>query len=184
MYIRFRDPKRAFKISGTQFCHIFVLFTLYIFIFMTITALQAPLDVDYLLNSGGQEVAGHGWVNDLPGLRATVRLFSPLNTVPGAIALIGGAFYSYITWQLTIKKETGSFNPGKGVFNIYIGVGALALSIAGTLSGFGFGILYLGEAISVALMYFGFLESDRITMEKLVNVLTLGWLRHPEPQEA
>ncbi|MFX0185851.1 MAG: hypothetical protein ACFE95_22435 [Candidatus Hodarchaeota archaeon] len=182
--IRLRDPEKAVKISGMYFSHIFILFTVYIFVFMTFTALQAPLDVNYLLNSGGQEVAGHGWINDLPGLRATIRLFSPLNTVPGAIALIGGAFYSYITWQRAIRKETGSFNPSRGVFNIYIGVGALALSIAGTLSGFGFGVLYLGEAISVALMYFGFLESDRITMEKLVNILTLGWLRHPEPQEA
>ncbi|UCG03362.1 MAG: hypothetical protein JSW11_05095 [Candidatus Heimdallarchaeota archaeon] len=181
--IRFRDSEKAFKISGLYFSHIFILFTLYIFVFMSITALQAALDVGFLLNSGGQEVAGHGWINDLPGLRATIRLFSPLNTIPGSIALIGGAFYSYITWQWAIYKKSGSISPTKGVFNIYIGVGALALSIAGTLSGFGFGVLYLGEAVSVALMYFGFLESDKITMKKLVNILTLGWLRHPKPQE-
>lgn len=183
LQIRFRDTETALKISGLNFSHIFILFTSYIFIIMTITALQAALDVEYLLNSGGQEVAGHGWVNDLPGLRATIRLFSPLNTIPGSIALIGGAFYSYFNWQWAIRQQTGSFSPKKGAFNIYIGVGALALSIAGTLSGFGFGVLYLGEAVSVALMYFGFLESDRITTRKLVNILTLGWLRHPEPEE-
>ncbi|MFX0124617.1 MAG: hypothetical protein ACFFAE_13375 [Candidatus Hodarchaeota archaeon] len=183
LQIRFRDPEKAFKISGMIFSHIFILFTSYIFIFMTIAALQAALDVEYLINSGGQEVAGHGWVNDLPGLRATIRLFSPLNTVPGSIALIGGAFYSYFTWQWAIRKQTGEFNIKKGVFNIYIGVGALALSVAGTLSGFGFGVLYLGEAVSVALMYFGFLESDKITMKSLLNILTLGWLRHPKSQE-
>jgi hypothetical protein len=29
-------------------------------------------------------------------------------------------------------------------------------------------------------MYFGFLESDKITWKKLTNVLTLGWLRNKE----
>ncbi len=87
-----------------------------------------------------------------------------------------------------IDKDSGipisSFEFGKGFFNIYIGGGALALSIAGTLSGFGFGVLYLGEAVSVIIMYFGFLESDKITWQKLANILTLGWLRNPEPREA
>jgi hypothetical protein len=32
-------------------------------------------------------------------------------------------------------------------------------------------------------MYFGFLESDKITWQKLVHILTLGWLRNPEPRE-
>ena len=182
--IRRKGLENVFSISGYQFTNLFVLFIMYIFVLMTYTGLTAELDLAFLAASGGQEVAGHGWVNDLPGLRATIRLFSPLNTIPGSIALIGGAFFSYYSWQRAIKKETGSYDFGKGFFNIYIGVGALALSIAGTLSGFGFGVLYFGEAISVIIMYFGFLESDKITWEKLVKILTLEWLRNPESVEA
>ena len=92
--IRLRSPEKAFKISGMQFSHLFIIFTLYIFGLMLITALNAEVDHS-LLASGGQEVAGHGWITDIAGSdRATTRLFSPLNTVPGSIALIGGAFYS------------------------------------------------------------------------------------------
>jgi hypothetical protein len=181
--IQFRDPEASIKFSGMKFVHLFIVFTVYIFIIMGITAFNAPLDLNFLMNSGGKEVAGGGWLSDLPGARATVRLFSPFNTVPGSIALIGGAFYSYASWQWSIRKRTGKFNPKIGLFNLYIGVGALALTIGGTLSGFGFGVLYISEAISLVLMYFGFLESDKITMRKLVSGLTLGWLRHPEPQK-
>ncbi len=177
--IRLKSPEKAFKISGMQFSHLFIIFTLYIFGLMLITALNAQLDIAYLMDSGGQEVAGKGWITDIAGSdRATTRLFSPLNTVPGSIALIGGAFYSYFTWQRSIRKNTGSYDLSIGFFNIYIGVGALVLASAGTLSGFGFGVLYLGEAVGVVLMYFGFLESDKITWKKLVNVLTLSWIRN------
>jgi len=147
---------------------------------MVITAINAQLDLNYLINSGGQEVAGHGWLSTSPDSRPPIRLFSPLNTVPGALALIGGAAYSYITWQLAIKKQSGKFNLKRGLFNVYIGGGALALSIAGAMSGFGFGVLYLGEAFGVALMYFGFLESDKITLRKIVDILTLSWIRNKE----
>ena len=148
---------------------------------MVITAFNAQLDTAFLLNSGGQEVGGHAWITDIvKSDRATIRLFSPLNTVPGSIALIGGAFYSYFAWQWSIRKNTGSFDLFKGFFNIYIGVGALVLASAGTMSGAGFGVLYLGEAIGVVLMYFGFLESDKITWRKLVDVLTLSWIRKKE----
>ncbi|MHA1941944.1 MAG: hypothetical protein ACXACP_05230 [Candidatus Hodarchaeales archaeon] len=181
---RTKGFENTFHITGFQFTNIFVVFVLYIFVFMVYTAMTAELDLAYLAASEGQEVAGHGWVNDLPDLRATVRLFSPLYTIPGSVALIGGAFFSYYMWQRAIKKQTGSYDLGKGFFNIYIGVGALALAIAGTLSGFGFGVLYLGEAVSVIIMYFGFLESDKITWQKLIYILTLGWLRNPEPSEA
>jgi hypothetical protein len=175
--------ENAFHLTGFQFTNLFVIFILYIFAFMVYVGMTAELDLAYLAESGGQEVAGHGWVNDLPGLRATIRLFSPLNTIPGGVALIGGAFFSYYSWQRALRKQTGSYDFGKGFFNIYIGVGALALSIAGTLSGFGFGVLYFGEAVAVIIMYFGFLESDKITWQKLVYILTLGWLRNPEPRE-
>ena len=181
--IRRKGVENSLSITGKQFSNTFMLFTLYIFILMVYTAIQAPLDIDILTNSGGHEVAGRGWIDISPGVRATIRNFSPFFTVSGAIALIGGAFYSYFSWQRAIKRNSGSYDLGKGFFNIYIGLGALILSFAGTMSGFGLGVLYLGEAVGVILMYFGFLESDKITIQKLIHILTLGWLRKSKPVE-
>ncbi|MHA1214244.1 MAG: hypothetical protein ACTSR2_14230 [Candidatus Hodarchaeales archaeon] len=176
--IRLKGSKKPFELTGIQFSHIFIIFTLYIFVLMTITAVNASLDLNYLLNSGGREVGGHGWLSDSSGARAVVRLFSPLMTISGGIALIGGAFYSYLSWQRSVLEETGRFNLKNGIFNLYIGGGALVLAIGGLLSGFGFAILYLSEVIAITLMYFGFLESDRITMQKMVEFSTLRWLRN------
>ena len=166
------------KLSGTAFSNIYILFTLYIFIFIAYQAFISQLNLDYL--STGGEVSGLAWqLNPLDKTepRAAVRLFSPLFTVTGAIGLIGGAFYSYFAWQRSIKSQTGSYNYRTGIFNLYIAFGALALSAGGALSGFGFGMLYVAETISVSFMYFGFLESDKITLTKLVDTVTLKFLR-------
>jgi hypothetical protein len=182
--IKRNGVENSLSLTGKQFSNTFMLFTLYIFVLMVYTAIDATLDMNILTNSGGHEIAGRGWTDISPGVRAIIRNFSPFFTVSGAIALIGGAFYSYFSWQRAIKKSTGSYDLGKGFFNIYIGAGALILSAAGTMSGFGLGVLYLGEAVGVILMYFGFLESDKITIQKLVQTLTLGWLRNKPSQEA
>ncbi|HKZ43363.1 MAG TPA: hypothetical protein VJ044_20560, partial [Candidatus Hodarchaeales archaeon] len=147
-------------------------------------AAASPVNVQLLLSSGGEEVSGLGWQFSDVEPRAVVRLFSPLFTITGGIALIGGAFYSYLTWQLSIRKQSGRFSLGTGFFNIYLGGGALVLAIGGAGSGFGYGTLYVSEIISVVLMYFGFLESDKISGRKLWNVLSLKWLRqrsNPDP---
>ena len=173
-----RDSK--FLLDGMQFAHLFILFNVYIFILMVYQAIITPVNVDFLLNSNGHEVSGLAWQFSDTEPRADVRFFSPLFTIPGGIALIGGAFLSYLLWQWGIKKQTGRFSPKTGVFNLYIGFGALVLSMGGAGSGFGLGTLYISEVISVVLMYFGFLESDKITYKKLKSVFTLGWLRNPE----
>ncbi len=166
------------SVTGLQFAHFFLLFSLYTFALMSYLAVISPLNQE-LLKTGGQ-ISGLAWQqnpSDLSEMRAAVRLFSPLHTVPGAIALIGGGFFSYITWQLSIKRNTGHFSWKTGIYNIYIAVGALILGKGALLSGFGLPTLYISEVISVVLMYFGFLESDKISMQKIVDVLTLKWLR-------
>ncbi|RMG26205.1 MAG: hypothetical protein D6732_21480 [Methanobacteriota archaeon] len=162
------------KVTGWTVANIFMAVSLLAFALMTYYAIISPVNLE-LLKHGG-EVSGLPWQKDPTDLsepRAVVRLFSPLQTVPGGIALIGGGFYSYISWQLSIKRQTGRFEWQKGFFNIYIAVGALVLGQGAFFSGFGYGTLYISETISVALMYFGFLESDRITKEQLVQVFNL-----------
>ncbi|MFQ6125178.1 MAG: hypothetical protein ACE5R6_11325 [Candidatus Heimdallarchaeota archaeon] len=79
----------------------------------------------------------------------SARSFSPLLTIPGSIALIGGALYSWIK----IRRR----------FNLYIALGALIVAMSGGIARMGItDAIYLGEMIGVTLMYFGFLESDRI----------------------
>ncbi len=170
------------KIRGIHFAHLFIFFSVYIFVIMTIKAFTTPVNME-LLRTGGQ-VSGLAWQqnsSDPTEPRAAIRLFSPLHTVPGGVALIGGAFFSYIMWQLSLKKQTGKFSWKQGFFNIYIGIGALVLAWGAFLSGFGLGTLYISEVISVTLMYFGFLESDKISAKKLINTLTLQWLWRKEP---
>lgn len=173
--------KLPLSVTGMQFAHFFLMFSLYTFLLMSYLAATSPVN-HALLKTGGQ-VSGLAWQqnpSDLSEMRAAVRLFSPLHTVPGAIALIGGGFYSYISWQLSIKRTTGKFSWKTGIYNVYIAVGALILGQGALLSGFGLPTLYISEVISVILMYFGFLESDKISMQKIVDVLTLKWLRERE----
>ena len=67
-----------------------------------------------------------------------------------------------------------------GLFYIYIAMGALVFAIGGTVSALNISaILYITEVIGIVLLYFGYVESDTITLHKIIDVLTLGWLRHP-----
>ncbi|HYM40038.1 MAG TPA: hypothetical protein VEY12_07845 [Thermoplasmata archaeon] len=80
------------------------------------------------------------------GFDESVRLWSPLFTVPGSLALIGIALVSYWRTRLT--------------FNVWIGVGGIVAAASGSLATFGVTwALYLGELIGIALMFRGFLAS-------------------------
>ncbi len=168
--------KTAFKqwwqetFDGWMFAHVFMAVSLLAFILMAYYALITPVNLEILKHGG--EVSGLPWQSnpsDLSEPRAVVRLFSPLQTVPGGVALIGGGFYSYIAWQRSIKQNTGKYQWKTGIYNIYIALGALVLAQGAFFSGFGLGTLYISETISVTLMYFGFLESDKITKELLLR---------------
>ncbi|MCY3410635.1 MAG: hypothetical protein INQ03_03260 [Candidatus Heimdallarchaeota archaeon] len=158
--------------QNDNFAHLFVINILFIFVLMNFFVWTSPLEESLLRT--GKEVSGIPWQPQglVDGPRAVIRLFSPLNTVPGAIALIGGGIYSYVSWQRAIKRNTGKYDLQKGVFNLYIAIGAYVLGIGGTLSGYQLGTLYISEVISVAFMYFGFLESDKITYNVLRNLFS------------
>ena len=80
------------------------------------------------------------------GFSDSVRIWSPLFTIPGSLALIVIALYSYVRSRL--------------VFNLWIAAGAIVAAGSGSLAVFGVTwALYLGELLGIALMFWGFLES-------------------------
>ena len=84
------------------------------------------------------------------GFDASVRIWSPLFTVPGSLALIGIALYSF--WRTRF------------VFNLWIAAGAIVAAASGLLATFGVTwALYLGELFGIALMFWGFLASREPT---------------------
>ncbi len=80
------------------------------------------------------------------GFTDSVRIWSPVFTIPGSLALIGIALLSYGRTRL--------------FFNIPIALGAIVAAGSGSLATLGITwVLYLGELIGIALMFWGFLES-------------------------
>ncbi len=80
---------------------------------------------------------------------ANVRTISPFLTIPGSVALIGGALYS---WYIARRS-----------YNLFITIGALLVASGGGLSRFGMeGALYLFELLGVAVMYIGFIKSEDV----------------------
>lgn len=76
-----------------------------------------------------------------------VRIFSPLFTVPGSVALIGIAAYSF--WRTRL------------LFNLWIGIGAAIVAAGGSLARFDIPwALYIGELVGIAVMFWGFLASQ------------------------
>ncbi|MDO8726824.1 MAG: hypothetical protein Q7J35_12215 [Candidatus Methanoperedens sp.] len=80
---------------------------------------------------------------------ANVRIISPFLTIPGSIALIGGALYS---WYIARRN-----------YNLFIAIGALLVASGGGLSRFGMEwALYMLELLGVAVMYIGFIKSEDV----------------------
>ncbi len=161
------------RVDGYVFAHIFIGFSVYVFIIMNFFAWTLPLNLELLAKGG--EISGTGWELTNGDGRALVRLFSPLQTVPGGIALIGGGFYSYIAWQLSLIRN-GVRDFRIGFFNVLIAGGALVLGQGAFFSGFGYSTLYISETISVALMYLGFLMSDKVVKMKFFDAVTMRYL--------
>lgn len=81
------------------------------------------------------------------GFADSIRLWAPLFTIPGSLALILIAFYSY--WRSRLS------------FNLWIGLGGLVAAGSGSLAVFGVPwVLYLGELVGIALLFWGFIRSQ------------------------
>lgn len=116
----------------------FSLYTAVLFVGFAWVVFTAPVNVAALM----QPVPGGN------GFPDSVRLWSPAFTIPGSIALIGIAAYSY--WRTRLS------------FNAWIAVGALVVAAGGSLARFNLDtwVLYLGEFVGIALMFWGFLKSQ------------------------
>ena len=116
----------------------FALYTLIIFAGFAVAITGATVNTDALQSA--LPVAG-------TALPDNVRIFSPLFTIPGSVALIGIAAYSY--WRTRL------------LFNLWIGIGALIVAAGGSLARFNVSwALYIGELVGIAVMFWGFLASQ------------------------
>ena len=83
------------------------------------------------------------------GFAESVRIWSALFAVPGSLALIVIALVSY--WRTRLA------------FNLWIAAGAVVAAGSGSLATLGVTwVLYLGELIGIALMFWGFLASREL----------------------
>ena len=105
----------------------------------------------------GASVSAAALANPIPvagaGMPDNVRVFSFFFTIPGSIALIGVAAYSY--WRSRLS------------FNLWIGIGALVIAGGASLSRYGISwALYIGELVGIAIMFWGFLASQDLAKAK------------------
>ncbi len=116
----------------------FSLYTIVLLVGFAWVVFTSPVNAAAL---AGQAIPGGS------GFPDSVRIWSPLFTIPGSLALIGIAAYSY--WRTRLA------------FNAWIAVGALVVAAGGSLARFGVPwALYLGEFIGIAFMFWGFLASQ------------------------
>src|SRR2546427_5937453 len=118
----------------------FALYTVAIFIGFAAAVAGATVNTDALASA--IPVAG-------TALPDNVRIFSPLFTLPGSVALIGVAVYSY--WRTRLR------------FNLWIGIGALIVAAGGSPAPLSFSWgRYIGELLGVAVVFWGFLPSQEL----------------------
>ncbi len=121
---------------------------LYRVYYVAAAALTAEVDVAAL--APGVTVAGRA-------MPASVRLFSPLLTVPGSVALIGGAVQS--AWVFRRNRAYGN----RVVANVLIAAGAIVIAGAGASARFGVPcLLYPAEMVGIILMFVGFTRAGTI----------------------
>ncbi|MHA1925543.1 MAG: hypothetical protein ACW974_06475 [Candidatus Thorarchaeota archaeon] len=140
------EPNRKKMLHG----HIYIVFAVILTLWMGAYAAVAVVDSDAFV--AGIAVAGHAMAQH-------VRNFSPLLSVTGGFLLIGAAFFSFIKTRFT--------------FNLWIALGGLAIALAGSIArgGAEFGnILYIGEVIGVILLTKGFVDSDKVILERAERI--------------
>jgi hypothetical protein len=140
------EPNRQKMLHG----HIYIVFAIVLTLWMGAYAAVAVVDPDAFV--AGIAVAGHAMAQH-------VRNFSPLLSVTGGFLLIGAAFFSFVKTRFT--------------FNLWIALGGLAIAVAGSVArgGAEFGnILYIGEVIGVILLTKGFVDSDKVILERAERI--------------
>ncbi len=151
---------RAYYILIASFVAILGLGTVYLFnrrIGRHFTVYFAVVMAALIISTLNADVASEKLKNGAIGgsaMPVNVRMISPFLTIPGSIALIGGALYS---WYMTRRN-----------YNLFIAIGALLVASGGSLSRFGMEwALYILELLGVAVMYIGFIKSEDIIKKRV-----------------
>ena len=108
-------------------------------------------------------------VRGLLPLGTAVRLTTPFFNIYGLLTLVGGAIYSaFLFWRKRVL-------PNRVVGNVLIAAGALSIGFASTLTRLGNGqFLYLGELISVILMFSGFMMAGKPQPQEAPSIQTVS----------
>ena len=118
-----------------KIAHVFLVLISVLTLAMLVKVFNSPLDVAKL-SMHGEEIGG-------TALPRAARLYSPLLTIPGSLALIGGSFYTF----LRRKSQAG----------LWIGLGALIIATGGALVRFGLEqVLPVANSIGIALIFYGY----------------------------
>lgn len=128
--------------------HLFLGYTLALNTFFLAASLFATLNMDKLIP--GITVGGSA-------METNVRMFSFFCTIPGTLALLGGAVYSVILFA--VKKEYAY----RMWANVLIAAGTIVIAGAGSMARAGRTIgLYPAEMIGASLMLWGFLKAGSL----------------------
>ncbi|KKM10414.1 hypothetical protein SY88_13825 [Clostridiales bacterium PH28_bin88] len=134
----------VYLILGRGVGHLFTLVVTALSLLMLSRALGANVMVNAFVP--GKVVAGQAMAPE-------VRVLSPLLTIPGSLALLGGALYSWAR--------------GRAVHNLFIAAGTIIIAGAGGAARFGMpSLLYGSEMVGLFLLFHGFLKS-RETLRSL-----------------
>ncbi|ASS75040.1 hypothetical protein CIG75_08610 [Tumebacillus algifaecis] len=125
--------------------HLFLLLIIAITAVMMFKALTVPVDLTVLQEAQG-EIGG-------AALPSEVRVFSPILTIPGSIALIGGALFT----ALARKSKSG----------LWIGIGSLIIAMGGTFTRLDLPeALPIANSIGIGLIYYGYALTQRRSVQK------------------
>lgn len=123
----------------------YILILLVAFLYFSLTANLITANLVPGITVGGKAMSGN------------VRIFSFLYTIPGSLALLGGAVYSIILF--TAKREYAY----RMWANVLIALGTIVIAGAGSMARAGRTVgLYPAEMVGAALLLWGFLKAGTL----------------------
>lgn len=138
--VAFLGAGQLYFTTKPRWAHLFLGFVVIVTAAMFVKVFSSPLDVSQLALTG-EEIGGKA-------LPREARLFSPILTIPGSLALIGGAFYT------AVRRGSKS--------GLWIGIGSLIIAMGGMLTRFDLTqVLPIANSVGVSLIYYGFALAQR-----------------------
>ncbi|MFD2168873.1 hypothetical protein [Tumebacillus lipolyticus] len=128
-----------------RWANVFLVFVIGVTLVMLFKALTVPVDLAVLEGAQG-EIGGAALPSD-------VRVFSPILTIPGSLALIGGALFTAVVR----RSKSG----------LWIGIGALIIAMGGTITRFDLPqMLPIANSIGIGLIYYGYALAQRRALQR------------------